>query len=790
MLQHNNNYPCLDVAHRELLHGCRRNGTTFSSALGFGAIPLIKGLRAWAVSGGYSRSKRKAAAASQSSDRVHQSTIGTNHMKTHSFHTPGVRQGGLGALVTVATLKDSDGGRQTQTRCLFLKAEGCNYVCAVGTRVDGRKSGKGCQDSVGICDGKPVRKWRKSSKRPKSISVVENKEGIASGKLELLDKCSITQCLKAKSGLTAINNDEDSLNRSEFSARDQTCEPDTCISPTKCDSSTEAKEDKELASCLKLNNCEIFVEQKIPISTNDCIDKTTEISKHENNLTADLNLDHVLKSKEISMLNSEKHSPGLGNGILSAVNHSHCNTTDTIIYEMDVLEEDRNLNKSNGFGVSKKLGLVSEVRSEDSNKTNETLLTNSHSHCEETIITPAPSNHSDDTLLTITQVEPELKKRVDDSFVNRDIEKIVHFAELKKDIVHFSESVDEYWGSSTCFSHYKQEKMMEVNVSISKYEDRKKVNTTNEAFEELSNSSSQGSGSFSVANAIITLPNPAPTSNTTALGSISRQQQEETEGMRLALKTDLELLEKQNRGQEADKVANEECEVVDEEDVDEFGVFMKAGDEQIWNEGFNELKKVPCEKHAGIDIRNASVLNESPPWISDWTRDVSIKQSETRWTAFKQEEVSRGTEKECWFSTAVENMHLTHSSLITVPNVFLEAFPDVKSSCGDSDCIPTLAEQLRGSAPEYRPGNNRRQSMLDNLQDLDRMIGVKYKVAESLSRKLLLQSLNLRTLNPERAGGRKQITARLSPNLPTSNQQLAANAKRRLSYDINRNILS
>lgn len=37
---------------------------------------------------------------------------------------------------------------------------------------------------------------------------------------------------------------------------------------------------------------------------------------------------------------------------------------------------------------------------------------------------------------------------------------------------------------------------------------------------------------------------------------------------------------------------------------------------------------------------------------------------------------------------------------------------------------------------------------MDNLQDLDRMIGVKYKVAESLSRKLLVQSLNLRTLNP------------------------------------------
>lgn len=42
----------------------------------------------------------------------------------------------------------------------------------------------------------------------------------------------------------------------------------------------------------------------------------------------------------------------------------------------------------------------------------------------------------------------------------------------------------------------------------------------------------------------------------------------------------------------------------------------------------------------------------------------------------------------------------------------------------------------------------------------------------------------------ERAGGHKHNMARFSPNLPMSNQQLAANAKRRLSYDINRNIMS
>lgn len=615
MLQHNNNnnYPCLDVAHRELLHGCRRNGTTFSSAFGFGAIPLIKGLRAWAVSGGYSRSKRKAAAASQASDPAHESRIGTSHRKIHSFHAPGVRKAGPGALVTVATLKDSDGVRQTQTRCLFLKAEGCNYLCAVGTRVDGRKSGKGSQDGVEICDGKPVRKWRKSSKRPKSmenISVDENKKEVAATKLELLDKCSITQCLKAKSALTAMNNDEDHLNRSEFSALHDMCEPAMCSPSTKYESSGEVKEETPLTSCSKLNRCEVFVGQETPISTSDFTDKTTEISKPESYLTTNGNLNHVLKSIEIGLPNSEEHSPGSGvvmhnkNGILSTISHKQYNTTDNIKYEADILA-DRNLNKADECGADKSCGLEPNVLSEDTSKTNGTLLTVSHSNCEEIIITPASSHHSGDTLLMITQAEHKIKKRIDDSSLTHDIEKIVRLGEIKKDMAsasnqdvgHVREPAEEHWGSPVCSSHHKQEKMMEVNMT---FEDGKKLNITNGTFEELAYSSSQGSDSFSVANAITSLPNPAPTTNRTALRSISRQQQEEAQGRRLAVKPALELLEKQERGQEADKVAHEGPEEVDDEDGDEFGVFMKAGDEQDLIEGFNKLKKVPCEKRAGI----------------------------------------------------------------------------------------------------------------------------------------------------------------------------------------------
>lgn len=594
MLQHNNNnnYPCLDMAHRELLHGCRRNGTTFSSALGFGAIPLIKGLRAWAVSGGYSRSKRKAAAAGHTSDSAHESRVGTRNSKIHSFHAPGIRQGELGALVTVATLKDSDGGRQTQTRCLFLKAEGCNYLCAVGTRVDGRVSGKGTQDGLGVCDGKPVRKWRKSNKRPKSmenISVVEIKEEA--------DNCSLTQCLKAKSALTAMNKDEDHLSRSEFSTLRETCEPTTSSPSTEYESSTDVKGGTTSASCSKLNYCEDTVGENTSRSTTDC----AEIRKHEHDLTDDISMNHFLKSKEADVQNSEDRRPESGvvmhdtNGIVSSISHNHHSSTDTIKHKMDILP-DRDLNKSSEFGVDKSqhCRVECEIPSEDTNKTNDTLLPISHGHCQESVINPASSNQSDDTLLTITPVEQEIKKRTDDDSFNHDIDVQ---SDSNQEVDHVHEPTGETWGSPACSSHHKQPIITEVNMTS---EDGKKLNNTNEAFEELANSLSQGSASLNVANAITSLPNPALTTNRTALRSISRQQQEETQGRRLALKQTLELLEKQERGQETVKVADEGPEVLDEEDGDEFGVFMKAGDEEVWTEGFNELKKVPCENHAEI----------------------------------------------------------------------------------------------------------------------------------------------------------------------------------------------
>ncbi|XP_066540525.1 titin homolog [Hoplias malabaricus] len=294
------------------------------------------------------------------------------------------------------------------------------------------------------------------------------------------------------------------------------------------------------------------------------------------------------------------------------------------------------------------------------------------------------------------------------------------------------------------------------------------------------------------------LINPAFNSTTAITTASSRQQQGVGAGFR-SLRPELgsQLLLEQEKGLEQDrsKVAgNERLDEGGEEEEDEFGVFMQAGEEQIWTQGFNRLQQVPSGMCDGIGQRNSSNAIEPMSWSSDWTGGLSFHQSNDSWATFNRddEDVSRGAESEInagqwWSSTAAENTHVT--PLHNLSCVFLEAFPCVDVSCeGDSECVPTLKELLQKPVENHRATKLQSRNLIDGLQDLERMIGVKYKGAESLSRKLLLQSLHLGPASSERIIGRRQATAQFSPNLPSSNQQLAANAKRRLSYDINRNI--
>ncbi|KAL6478542.1 hypothetical protein MHYP_G00119750 [Metynnis hypsauchen] len=119
MLQQNNNNNslCLDMAHRELLQGCgeKQRPPQFRSHR-VRSDPFDQRPE------GVGRQRRLQRQKQEENCRR------TSEPKTKenlTFRTPG-------ALVTVATLKGSEGVRQTQTRCLFLKAEGCSYLCTVG----------------------------------------------------------------------------------------------------------------------------------------------------------------------------------------------------------------------------------------------------------------------------------------------------------------------------------------------------------------------------------------------------------------------------------------------------------------------------------------------------------------------------------------------------------------------------------------------------------------------------------------------------------------------------------
>ncbi|KAM6931981.1 uncharacterized protein PEZ65_007217 [Lycodopsis pacificus] len=139
-----------------------------------------------------------------------------------------------------------------------------------------------------------------------------------------------------------------------------------------------------------------------------------------------------------------------------------------------------------------------------------------------------------------------------------------------------------------------------------------------------------------------------------------------------------------------------------------------------------------------------------------------------------------------WPTSAVEGSRGSLSSNQNLESVFAEAFPSLPPSSSSDPCdlhsVPTLARLLRGRASHG-------QGLLDGFHDLNKMICQRYKRANGVSRDLLLRTLHL---DPQYAESRPApLTAnrRLSPGLPSANRHGEnAAAKRRLSYDYNRNV--
>nr|XP_043888236.1 uncharacterized protein LOC122773540 [Solea senegalensis] len=212
MLQqnNNNNYPCLNMSGstREMLQKCSRPSLPFPSRLelGLGDLPLIRGLRAWAlcsknrckaggVLGGMQAPTAPPAGQGSSTSCPRPADVYlSGEWNRMGYGLPlglDARQAGIGALVTVASLKTSEGSGKTQTQCLFLRTEkgNCLYSTAkpgsraitgaVSSGVGGWLRGKtgGRDNPVGRKDNRPNlmvqpganrvrvrsgRRWRKS----------------------------------------------------------------------------------------------------------------------------------------------------------------------------------------------------------------------------------------------------------------------------------------------------------------------------------------------------------------------------------------------------------------------------------------------------------------------------------------------------------------------------------------------------------------------------------------------------------------------------------------------------
>ncbi|KAG7217574.1 hypothetical protein INR49_021260 [Caranx melampygus] len=247
-------------------------------------------------------------------------------------------------------------------------------------------------------------------------------------------------------------------------------------------------------------------------------------------------------------------------------------------------------------------------------------------------------------------------------------------------------------------------------------------------------------------------------------------------------------LEEQDNEERSSTVATAEGKKEEEEEEDEFGVFMYAEGQPAWSGGFTMSATVPCGSRESVALGNHAVTGESTHWTTGWT-DSSFHQSDDAWTAFPQDSSDEGQDVagQWWPTSAVEQRKdrlLANQNLVAV---FAEAFPSLPgSSSGDScdhEAVPTLTQLLRGRASQD-------QGLLDSFHDLNKMIGQRYKRASGVSRDLLLKTLHLEQPHTESRPAPWTANRRLSPGLPSANQHAQnAAAKRRLSYDYNRNIM-
>ncbi|KAG7470718.1 hypothetical protein MATL_G00116820 [Megalops atlanticus] len=943
MLQqnNNNNYSCLERAFGSggVLQERERGGLPFARLLEMGSFPevgdvsqrpSIRGFRAWALSSVCARSRRWAALPPANTGPYTRGTDGTTPCQTNGVacslrpqkgrlaHGPsgvglglqldagawsrssGSRQGSLGALVTVATLKASERGGQTQTQCFLLQAKGRSYLCAPGRR-KAAALGLTPDTPTGLKVGDTVA-GDGSEKRHTSVKGSEQRDGAAAGvsrvKLKSVRKwrtsCGAASPPEERAPGDCKENELPALEGSQENRAEQ--DPWT----SRQDAQAKQRENqitdmsrpapmKICAECRGLREAPAISQKRtdgdqdelsggvvekevISLESGPCVcrllpDLADPDGDQRKPSTEDLQggvqpRSSAQKVSRFQDLLGDK-SPRLGASSEGEAAGAMRNTCDL---ESDLIADTHECCEENT--ESGAIGDKGTTLDQDSKGCRTSGRTDSacNGGAEESgwVTADVPVGHSCEEVVSAqqdswpctpdqwedlakgdcstlvvsssgcTKVE-NLCNGIPEEITGRELEGVqtVSVAEVAPHGVEHKAITGDYpaEGKSDSLEHETGPEQTEETRALGSHSGketrsgglrggpngaeepgttapppapdeeggRRREADDGDLIWQPGNSLSRGPDS-DAASAAHALRNPAPPGAMATAHSAQGRRQAESGGGTPALS------EEQQQQQQQDwcggmVASGEGCLDVQQEGDDDFGLFVQAGEQSSWDDGFTDFHQVPCGKSESIAL--ADSLSESEP--ADWTSsrpESPFYQSGSVWTAFTEEgdvalhpghEGRQQTHPggQWWPQKAVEEWKETLPTALDVPSVFQKAFPVAPPSCPVPNQVPTLRQHLQGlSSDGSAAGNNGR--LLDGLQDVNKMIGLKCKWAESHSQKLLLQCLHLDTFNKDHVTGFRLANDSPSLDLPSFSQRSPPmdNGKTRLSYDMNKNVLA
>ncbi|XP_017291786.1 retinitis pigmentosa 1-like 1 protein [Kryptolebias marmoratus] len=772
MLQqnNNNNYPCLNKSDstQEIMQKCSRTSLLFPSRLELGDLPLVRGLRAWALC---SRNRRKAGSLLEGGNPPTAPPLGRRSSTSCPRPADVYLSGELGrlgyglplgldarALVTVATLKPSEGSGKTQTRCLFLRTEkgSCLYSTAkpspggttstapsmVGEWLKGKTGGgtdsPPAQDGANRVRVRSGRRWRKSGNVPAGQEKRERQqttEAAVEERQEEQDKGGPDS--KTFSG------------PQQNSSRTRCCHsvsPKTCSPCGRRPQRRESQDEQEGA---------------------ESPDKTNKLSGEVKGRSRERQEAEPNPDPESDRASSSRDADGDERIEESGTetSPSQDDFTETEDANPDVLRKRTGDNMETQKDFCREAKASEDEEEEDagqeSEKQMESISSAEFAPIEDRVCSSDHEpNFAAEESNTVTE-DSNRNRKASVSLNHEEKETTPSVSETERRTVRGQDG-----STGTGLDGAEAEEEEEEGGFKDGWSSEPEESWKTEDWEP----------NTCVFNPVA-LFSPAPflpplASMATGLPSLEVEEEEEKHE---AERGDGD--ERRRRGTELEERGSTVAPEEEEEEEDEFGVFIQAEGEPACSEGVNMSASVPCGSRGRIAVPAGSSL-----CAPDWTGS-SFHQSGDSWAAFPQDPPDSGRDaaEQWWPASAVE---ATNHSLASV---FAEAFPSAPgASSGDScrfEAVPTLTQLLGGRAGQD-------QRLLDNFHDLNKMIGRSYKRASRTSRDLLLKTLHLQQPVAESRSASWTTNRHLSPGLPSANQHAHhAAAKRRLSYDYNRNVV-